>query len=115
MFAVLVSAALSQATAVPTTVSPTPAPPAPVDVIAPQQPRRICRIERDTSTRISGRRICQTVQEREAERDENQRTASEAVNRQWDRQMGDMPFSEFALPPGQRIRVNEITSRGLRR
>lgn len=112
MLAVLASVALSQAVTAP---APTQAVPgAPVDVVAPTQPRRICRIERDTATRISGRRVCQTVQEREAERDENQRTAQEAVDRQWYRTQGDIPFSEFAMPLGTRFRSNGITAHGLR-
>ena len=110
MLAVLLSVALSQAVQAPPAVQRPP-----IEVIAPTQPRRICRLERDTGSHVGNRRVCQTVQEREAERDENQRTAQEAVNRQWDRTQGDIPFSEFALPPGQRIRANEITSRGLRR
>lgn len=111
MLAILVSVALSQAA----TPSPQAAPGTPVDVVAPQQPRRFCRIERDSGSHLSGRRICQTVQEREAERDENQRTAAEAVNRQWDRTQGDAPFSQFQMPLGTRFRTNEITAQGLRR
>lgn len=97
MFAVLISVALSQAaapapvqTAVPTTVGPSP-----VEVTAPQQPRRICRIERDTATRISARRICQTVQERDQEREQAQRTTEETVNRNWDRFWGCRPLTEL--------------------
>lgn len=95
MLSILVSVLLSQAPAAPQ-ASPRP----PIEVVAPQQPRRICRMERDTSSHIQGRRICQTVQEREQERDENQREAERSVNRQWDRQMGDVPFSPFAQPGG---------------
>jgi hypothetical protein len=101
MFFILASVALSQATA-----SPPPVPQPPIEVIAPQQPRRICRIERDTTSRIASRRVCQTVTEREQERDENQREAERTVNRQWDRQMGDQPFSAFAQPGGGISRSN---------
>ncbi len=97
MLAVLASIALSQAaapapvqTAVPTTVSPTP-----VEVIAPQQPRRICRIERGSATRISARRICQTVQEREQDREAQQRSVEETQNRNWDRFWGCRPLNEI--------------------
>ena len=110
MLAVLISVTLSQAVEVPPAVQQPP-----VEVIAPQQPRRICRIERDTGSHVGGRRVCQTVQEREQERDEQQRNAAEGVNRQWDRTQGDIPFSPFALPFGTRIRHNDITSGGLRR
>ena len=95
MLSVLISVALSQAAApanpVPTTVSPQ----GQVDVVAPQQPRRICRLERDTSTRISARRICQTVRERDQEREQAQRTTEETVNRNWDRYWGCRPLSEL--------------------
>jgi hypothetical protein len=95
MLAVLVSIALSQATtptgAVPTTVTPQ----GQVEVVAPEQPRRICRLERDTSTRISARRICQTVREREQEREQAQRTTEETVNRNWDRYWGCRPLNEM--------------------
>jgi len=103
------SMALSQAA-----TQPQVAPGGPVDVVAPTQPRRICRIERDSNTRIVARRVCQTVAERDAERDENQRDAQEAVDRQWYRQQGDIPFSEFAMPLGTRFRSNGLSSRGLR-
>jgi hypothetical protein len=110
MLAVLASLALSQAA----TPQPQAVPGAPVDVVAPTQPRRICRIERDTSSRISGRRICQTVQERDAERADSQRNAQDAVNRQWDREQGDRPFGQFAQPEGTSFRQNEVSSTGLR-
>jgi hypothetical protein len=88
MLAVLVSVALSQAAATaPATAHSVPG--VPVDVVAPTQPRRICRIERDTSSRISGRRVCQTAHERDQERDASQRSAADGVNRQSDRQWGD--------------------------
>ena len=98
MLALLASLALSQAaapapvqTAVPTTVSSTP-----VEVVAPTQPRRICRIERGTATRISARRVCQTVQERDQERDQQQRSTEETQNRNWDRYWGCRPLSPMA-------------------
>jgi hypothetical protein len=101
MLFILASLALSQAAATPTGAVPTTVTPqGQVEVVAPQQPRRICRIERDTTSRISSRRICQTVQERSQERDENQREAGQSVNRQWDRTMGDQPFSPFAQAGG---------------
>ena len=96
MLSILASLALSQAA----TTTPQTAPEVPVEVVAPQQPRRICRIERDTTSRIASRRVCQTVQERDQERAENQREAERGVNRQWDRQMGDREFSQFAQPGG---------------
>lgn len=112
MLAVLVSVALSQAAAAPAASQPVPG--VPVDVVAPTQPRRICRLERNTGSHMGGRRVCQTVQERDAERAENQRTAQDSVNRQWDREQGDRPFGEFAQPEGTRFRENEVTSTGLR-
>lgn len=109
MFAVLVSVALSQAAAAAPAATHS-VPGAPVDVVAPTQPRRICRIERDTSSRISGRRICQTAQEREHERDASQRSAEEGVNRQSDRQWGDQfgqePNRFGPLPVGSTTGVN---------
>jgi hypothetical protein len=93
MLIVLLTAVLSQAAAptgaVPTTVTPQ----GQVEVVAPQQPHRICRIERDTATRISARRICQTVQERDQERQQAQSTTEETVNRNWDRYWGCRPLS----------------------
>ena len=102
MLSILFTAVLAQAT----TTTPSPAPQVPIEVVGPQQPRRVCRIERDTTSRIASRRICQTVHEREAERDENQREAERTVNRQWDRQMGDQPFPAFAQPGGGIARGN---------
>lgn len=102
MLLALASAALSQPAAVAAT---TPAAPQPqIEVVAPQQPRRVCRIERDTTSRISSRRICQTVAEREHERDENQREAERSANRTWERGWGDRPFGEFAQPGGGQAR-----------
>jgi len=101
MFAVIISMALAQTAAAPpagiapTGVTPTAVPQVPVEVVAPQQPRRICRIERDTSTRISARRICQTVEERTQEREQAQRTTEETVNRNWDRYWGCRPLSDL--------------------
>ncbi len=108
MLAVLMSFTLAQAVQAPAAVQP------PVEVVAPTQPRRVCRIERNTGSHMGGRRICQTVQERDAERAENQRSAQESVDRQYDRTQGDIPFGQFGLPEGTRIRDNPITSTGLR-
>lgn len=85
MLSILVSVALSQAA----TTSPSTAQGGPVQVVAPQQPRRICRIERDTGSHMGGRRICQTVQERDQERDAAQRNFAENVSRDWDRRQVD--------------------------
>jgi hypothetical protein len=82
MLSILVSIALSQ-----TVATPQVAPQTPVDVVAPQQPRRICRIDRDTGSRVQARRICQTVQERDQERDQTQRDVAENNARDWDRRM----------------------------
>lgn len=101
MFFVLASVALSQ----PAAAASTPAVPQPqIEVVAPQQPRRICRMERDTSSHIQGRRICQTVAERDRERDENQREAERSANRTWERNWGDRPFNDFAQPGGGQAR-----------
>jgi hypothetical protein len=83
MLFILVSAALAQAAA---TTTPSPTPQVPVEVVAPQQPRRICRIERDTGSHMGGRRICQTAQERDQERARTQRDVADSVAQDWDRQ-----------------------------
>jgi len=80
MLSILVSAALAQATTI-----TQPVPNGPVQVVAPQQPRRVCRIERDTGSHMGGRRVCQTAQEREQERDQTQRDVAENVDRDWER------------------------------
>lgn len=85
MLSILVSAALAQA---PTTTATT-APTGPVQVVAPQQPRRICRIERDTGSHMGGRRVCQTAQERDQERDQTQRDVADNVQRDWERRQVD--------------------------
>jgi hypothetical protein len=84
MLSILVSAALAQAA-----TAPNPAPQGPVEVVAPQQPRRICRIERDTGSHMGGRRVCQTAQERDQERDHAQADVAENERRDWDRRMVD--------------------------
>lgn len=85
MLSILVSAALAQATG--STAAPVPT--GPVQVVAPQQPRRVCRIERDTGSHMGGRRICQTAQERDQERDQTQRDVADNVNRDWERRQVD--------------------------
>ena len=82
MLSILVSVVLSQ-----TAATPPVAPQAPVEVVAPQQPRRICRIERDTGSRVQSRRICETAQERERERDQTQRDVADNNARDWERRM----------------------------
>lgn len=85
MLSILISIALSQAA-----TNPTPnARSGPVQVVAPQQPRRVCRIERETGSHMSGRRICQTVAERDQERDQAQRNFAENVSRDWERRQID--------------------------
>lgn len=83
MLSILLSAALAQATA------PQPVQNGPVQVVGPQQQRRVCRIERETGSHMGGRRICQTAQEREQERDEAQRTMADSSARDWERRQVD--------------------------
>jgi hypothetical protein len=82
MLAILISAAMAQVTAPSTSNGP-------VQVVGPQQPRRICRIERETGSHMGGRRICQTSQERNQEREQAQRTMAENIDRDWERRQVD--------------------------
>jgi len=70
------------------------APPAPsaqpqqqVEVVAPT-PRRVCRMVPQRGSHLTGRRVCQTVEEREQEVEETQRMWEDALTNTLDRQRG---------------------------
>jgi len=105
---ILAALAMSQAPEAPQAPpAPTAEPQSQVEVVAPT-PRRVCRMVPKRGSHLTGRRVCQTPDERQTELDETQREMEDAIRNTLDRQRSN------GFGSGVGARRGNISACGLR-